>query len=544
MYCALQFLTRLAFRPSCLAAYAITTVTFCCSLGPPCSAQQTQADKARPNIVFILADDLGWRDMSNEGSTFYETPHIDRLANSGMKFTRGYAACQVCSPSRASILTGTYPTKHGITTWIGDRSGEAWRAAGRNDSHLPPEYERNLRQSEITLPELLKTAGYTTFFAGKWHLGTKGSWPTDHGFDINKGGWDVGSPNGGYFAPWKNPNLEPGPDGELLPIRLANETATFIEEHQDAPFLAYLSFYSVHGPIQTTQPLWEKYSGKAAQAGLATERFEFDRRLNVRTVQDCPIYAGMMESMDDAVGIVLDKLASLGLDDNTIVCFTGDNGGVSSGDAYATSNLPLRGGKGRQWEGGIREPFYIRAPGFTRPSSVSDVPAHGVDWYPTLAELAGVGVPAKQGVDGVSLVPALKGDTLTTRPLYWHYPHYGNQGGEPSSIIMENEWKLIHYHEDKRNELYNLTVDPREQTDVASNNPQVANRLSAQLSKWLTLTDAQMPTKDPQFDTAKRAARWQQIRTAGKEKLEKQHAGFLKFNYQPDPSWWGSFPRD
>lgn len=540
MFCAPANLPRLAIRHTFLAACALTAVAHCFSVAP-LSAQET---KSRPNIVFILADDLGWRDMSNEGSTFYETPHIDRLAKTGMKFTRGYAACQVCSPSRASILTGTYPTKHGITTWIGDRSGAAWRGAGRNDSHLPPEYERNLRQSEITLPELLKTAGYTTFFVGKWHLGTKGSWPTDHGFDINKGGWDVGSPNGGYFAPWKNPNLEPGPSGQSLPIRLANETAAFIEQQGNTPFLAYLSFYSVHGPIQTTQPLWQKYRGKAVQAGLAKERFEFDRRLNVRTVQDCPIYAGMMESMDDAVGIVLDKLASLGLDDNTIVCFTGDNGGVSSGDAYATCNLPLRGGKGRQWEGGIREPFYIRVPGVTKASSVTDIPAHGVDWYPTLAELAGVSVPAKQAVDGVSLVPALKGGSLATRPLYWHYPHYGNQGGEPSSIIMENQWKLIYYHEDQRNELYNLTDDPQEQTDVLSVHPDLATRLSEQLSRWLKQTGAKMPAKDPLFDPAKRIARWEQIQTAGKKRLENQHAGFLKANYQPDPSWWGSFPRD
>ena len=317
----------------------------------------------KPNIVFILADDLGWRDLSNEGSTYYESPHIDRIAKEGMKFTRGYATCQVCSPSRASILTGKYPTNHGITTWIGDRAGEAWRGTRRNDSHLPPEYDRNLRASEITLAEVMNKAGYKTFFAGKWHLGSKGSWPTDHGFEINKGGWDVGSPRGGFFSPWQNPNLESGPAGESLTLRLGRETADFIEAHKDKPFLAYLSFYTVHGPIQTTPELWKKYQGKATAAGLAKERFLFDRRLSVRQVQDCPIYAGMIESMDEAVGMVLKKLDQLGLADNTIVCFTSDNGGVSSGDAYSTSNLPLRGGKGRQWEGGIREPFLPQGPG-------------------------------------------------------------------------------------------------------------------------------------------------------------------------------------
>ena len=209
----------------------------------------------KPNILFILVDDMGARDLSNEGSTFYESPNIDRIAREGMKFTRGYATCQVCSPSRASILTGKYPTNHGITTWIGDSAGEAWSKRGRNDSHLPPEYERNLRASEITLAEAMKEAGYKTFFAGKWHLGSEGSWPTDHGFDINKGGWDVGGPRGGFFSPYINPNLESGPDGESLTLRLGQETADFIEAHKDQPFLAYLSFYTVHAPIQTTQKL-------------------------------------------------------------------------------------------------------------------------------------------------------------------------------------------------------------------------------------------------------------------------------------------------
>ena len=498
----------------------------------------------KPNIVFILADDLGWRDLSNEGSKFYESPHIDRIAGGGMKFTRGYAACQVCSPSRASILTGKYPTKHGITTYIGDRSGEAWRGAGRHDSHLPPEYGRNLRASEITLAEVLRDAGYKTFFAGKWHLGSQGSWPTDHGFEINKGGWDVGSPRGGFFSPWQNPNLKPGPAGESLPIRLGRETAAFIEAAKDKPFLAYLSFYSVHAPIQTTPALWKKYRGKAAHAGLAEKRFLFDRRLAVWQVQDCPIYAGMIESMDDAVGIVLEKLDSLGLTGNTIVCFTSDNGGVSSGDPYSTSNLPLRGGKGRQWEGGIREPFYITAPGITKAGTTSAVPVNGIDWYPTLLELAGVSAPAKQEIDGVSLVPLLKGGTIPDRPLYWHYPHYGNQGGEPSSIITENDWKLIHYHEDGRDELYHLAVDPNEQKDLARTESKRVQILRAKLDAWLTATGAKFPAKDTQFDSAKRAARWESLKTRGKASLEKRHASYLKAAYMPNKNWWGSSPRD
>jgi arylsulfatase A-like enzyme len=498
----------------------------------------------RPNIVFILADDLGWRDLSNEGSTYYESPHIDRIAREGVKFTRGYATCQVCSPSRASILTGKYPTKHGVTSWIGDPSGVAWRRGGRQDSHLPPTYDRALRASEITLAEVLREAGYKTFFAGKWHLGGKGSWPTDHGFEINKGGWDVGSPRGGFFSPWQNPNLKSGPHGESLPIRLGRETAAFIEANKDKPFLAYLSFYSVHGPIQTTPALWKKYRDKAVAAGLAKKRFLFDRRLAVRQVQDCPIYAGMVEAMDDAVGLVLKALDDLGLAGKTIVCFTSDNGGVSSGDAFSTSNTPLRGGKGRQWEGGIREPYYIKVPGLTKAGTLNGTPVSGIDWYPTLLELAGVPAPAKQDFDGVSLVPVLKGGAVPARPLFWHYPHYGNQGGEPSSIVIERDWKLIYYHEDGHDELYNIADDIGEQKDLAAAQPDRAKAMRGRLDAWLKDTGAKFPVKDEKFNAAKRAERWERMRTRGTAGLEKRHASYLGENYKPNKDWWGSAPKD
>ena len=498
----------------------------------------------RPNIVFILADDLGAKDLSNEGSTYYESPHIDRISNMGMKFSRGYATCQVCSPSRASILTGKYPVNVGITTWIGDRSGTAWRNAKRFDSHLPPEYEHQLRASEHTLAEVLRDAGYQTFFAGKWHLGSKGSWPEDHGFTINKGGWRVGGPSGGYFSPYKNPNLKDGPDGESLPIRLGRETADFIAQHKEKPFLAYLSFYSVHSPIQTTPTLWKKYRDKAVAAGLANKRFIFDRRLAVRQVQDYPIYGGMIEAMDDAVGLVLDELEKHDLLKRTIICFTSDNGGVSSGDAFSTSNLPFRGGKGRQWEGGIREPFYLYAPGVTKAGSTTNIPASGIDWYPTLLELVGVDIPAEQSVDGVSLLPVLKGGSINDRPLFWHYPHYGNQGGEPSSIIMENDWKLIYYHEDQRYELYNVTRDVGEQSNLVSSEPARTNAMKAKLAAWLKKTGAKFPSKDLLFDEEKREARWEMLRTTGKERLEKQHASFLNDDFMPNKDWWGSAVND
>ena len=313
------------------------------------------AGDSRPNVLFILADDLGRQDLTIEGSKYYETPHIDSIAKSGMRFEYGYSACQVCSPSRASIMTGKVPARHGVTDWIGAKTGTAWN---RNDRVLPPGYTHHLVHEDTTLAEAFKAGGYTTFFAGKWHIGGKGSFPEDHGFDINIGGHHAGSPPGGFFAPYTNPKMKSGPDGESLPIRLAAETSKFIESNAFGPFFAFLSFYSVHGPIQTTPDLWKKYRDKAAAAGPAPEeRFLIDRTLPVRQVQDCPIYAGMMQSMDTAVGNVLTTLKKLDLAKNTIVVFTSDNGGVTSGDAFSTAALPFRGGKGRQWEGGLRAPL-------------------------------------------------------------------------------------------------------------------------------------------------------------------------------------------
>ena len=498
------------------------------------------ASAPRPNVVFILADDLGIMDLGVEGSTFYETPNIDRLARSGMRFTQGYATCQVCSPSRASIMTGKYPARTGITSWIGDAEGMDWR---RNTKLLPALYKRQLDHAETTLAEAFLAAGYRTFFAGKWHLGSKGSWPEDHGFEINKGGWDRGGPAGGYFSPYQNPRLANGPDGESLPLRLGRETAQFIKDHQGKSFLAYLSFYSVHGPIQTTQKKWAKYQRKTALNPHQGPRFKVDRRLPVRQVQDCPIYAGMMEAMDEAVGMVLDMLDECHLADNTIVCFTSDNGGVSSGDAFSTSMLPYRGGKGRQWEGGIREPFYITVPGMTRPGSTCNVPVIGNDFYPTLLELTGLPLRPQQHVDGVSLVPLLKQGNIKARDLFWHYPHYGNQGGEPSSIIRAGEWKLIHYWEDGRDELYRIPDDVGEENDLASENPNQRKALRKRLDEWLSETEANMPMLNPLYDAPLAQRQMEDMRTKRLQRLEEQHASYTSPNWQPKGEpWWGSQP--
>lgn len=492
------------------------------------------ADEARPNIVFILADDLGCRDLSVEGSSFYQSPHIDRIANGGMRFTQGYAACQVCSPSRASIFTGQWPARHGITNYIGAPFGDRWK---RNTPLMSAEYAGHLSHDHETLAEALRDAGYATFFAGKWHLGGVGSLPTDHGFEQNIAGSRYGHPHGGYFAPFALDYIEHQADGQSLTLRLGQETANFIGR-ADGPFFAFLSFYAVHSPIQTTRPLWEKYRQRAPK--LDRERFLIDRTLPVRQVQDNPIYAGMIAAMDDAVGLVLQALEQNGFVDNTIVCFTSDNGGVSSGDAYSTCNLPFRGGKGRQWEGGIREPFYIKAPGLTTPGSTCDTPVSGMDFYNTLLELAGVSRPLGRHVDGVSIVPLLRGGSIAQRDLFWHYPHYGNQGGEPSSIVRSGDWKLIHYWEDGRDELYHLDADVMEQHDLAKQRPVVATSLRTKLDAWLAETGAKQPPKNENYKPGQAAAERDRIRGTLKRKLEIVHATYLDANWQPNEDWWGS----
>lgn len=494
----------------------------------------------KPNIVFILADDLGYTDLSCMGSKYYETPNIDKIASHGMVFTNGYAACQVCSPSRASILTGKFPARHGITNWIGEASGEDWRKMNRSSKLLPADYTHNLPKEYITLPEALKQAGYKTFFAGKWHLGEKGSWPEDHGFDINMGGWDAGSPKGGYFSPYENPNLSDGPNGENLEMRLANETVKFMKGNKYKPFLAYLSFYAVHGPIQTTNAKWKKYRDKAEKMGIAENGFAMEHHLPYRLHQDNPVYAGLVESMDDAVGVVLNSLKELGLDKNTIVIFTGDNGGVTSGDSYSTNNAPLRGGKGYQWEGGIREPYFIEVPWMKLNGKKCDIPVSGTDFYPTILDLAGLPLRPDQHNDGVSLLPLLKDEQIADRALIWHYPHYGNQGGDPSSIIRRGDWKLIHYYEDDHEELYNLKTDLSEATDVSAKNQNIVKRLHVELFDYLQKVGALFPKKDSEYNTQTEKEYEQNIVNKLWPSLENQRKEMLSNDFNPKNNWWGS----
>jgi arylsulfatase A-like enzyme len=447
----------------------------------------------KPNIVFFLVDDLGVMDIGayNPG-TFYETPHVDRLARQGMKFTSGYAANPVCSPTRYSILTGKYPTRVGATNWFSGKREGRFRGAPLNDV-MPLE--------EITLAEALKSLGYRTAFVGKWHLGPNEKyWPEAQGFDINIGGHDRGSPPGGYFAPYKNPRLQNGPPGEHLTARLADEAAAIIEGSKNEPFLLYVAFYSVHTPLQAPQDLVRKYQQKAERLGLGgTPEFADEEQVwlqggqrKVRTVQKHATYAAMVESMDAAVGKILHKLDALGLAGDTIVCFTSDNGGLSTAEGSPTSNLPLRGGKGWVYEGGIREPFVIKWPGVVRAESVCHAPVMSIDFYPTLLEAAGAQPQTGQIVDGRSLAPLLKGEkSLDRDALYWHYPHYSNQGGFPGGAIRSGNHKLIERYEDGRIHLYDLQRDPGERHDLAMSQPEQVEQLRAKLHNWYRTVDAQ-----------------------------------------------------
>ncbi|MCG1035780.1 sulfatase [Polaribacter sargassicola] len=499
----------------------------------------------KPNVLFILVDDLGYADLSVMGSKYYETPNIDKIAKSGSVFTNGYAACTVCSPSRASLLTGQSPARHGITQFEGrNLSGQAWKTKKRYTKLLPPEFNEHLDPNTLTLAEAFKEEGYATFFAGKWHLGSKEqkSLPTDHGFDVNIGGFQSGSPSGGYFSPYKNPNLPNLPEekGQNLSMKLAKETSNFITKNKDKHFLAYLSFYAVHGPIQTTKEKWAKYRNKAEKMGIHENGFEMERVLPARKYQDNPVYAGLIEQVDDAVGSVLKTLKDLGLDKNTIIVFTSDNGGVTSGDNFSTNQLSLRGGKGYQWEGGIRIPYFIDVPWIKQNGGNINVPVSGTDLFPTLLDLSGLSLKPENHKDGVSLKPLLEGEKIDERPLYWHYPHYGNQGGEPSSIIRKGKWKLIYYWEDLHSELYNLETDLKETNNVAENNPKIANQMKTQLLTWLKSMGTHYATEDPLWDKEARQKWLENQKTKRLPSLEKERKEMLSPDWQPNKDWWGS----
>jgi len=467
--------------------------------------------ETKPNVVFILVDDLGWADLGCYGSTFHETPNIDQLAGESMRFTSAYAACPVCSPTRTSIMTGKYPARTGVTDWIAGR--QVYNPGLPCDMLLSREFELEMKLEEITIAEALKEAGYHTFFAGKWHMGEDSIfWPEHQGFDINKGGWSVGSPRGGYFSPYVNPRLESGPEGECLTDRLTDESIAFLEANEGEPFLLYLSFYTVHTPLQGKPELIEKYEQKLETLGLTPGSMETtDRewikyaaprgRFVERTQQGHPIYASMIETLDSNVGRLMQKLRELGLDENTIVIFMSDNGGLATSEGSPTSNLPLRAGKGWMYEGGIREPMFIKWPGSGLEGSVSDVPVTSTDFYPTILEMAGLELKPEQHMDGVSLAPLLTGKGhLSERPLFWHYPHYGNQGGKPGAAVRVGDYKLIEFFDPGIVELYNLAEDMGETKNLAEKMPEKAGELLHLLHSWQNEVGAEGMDPNPAFD--------------------------------------------
>ncbi|RUL88508.1 sulfatase [Tautonia sociabilis] len=450
----------------------------------------------RPNVVFILADDLGVMDIEPYNpETFYDTPNLSRLSSRAMRFTAGYAANPVCSPTRYSIMTGRYPTRVGATNWFsGDREAR-FRGAPLND---------RMPLDEVTLGEAFREAGYRTAFLGKWHLGpTEEYWPEAQGFEVNVGGFRAGSPPGGYFSPYQNPRMESGPEGEYLTDRLGDEAARLIEQFKDEPFLVYLSFHSVHTPLQAPEERIAPYREAAKALGLTDAgRFAPEEQVwpgagprRVRVAQDHPTYAAMVHSMDRAVGVVLDRLEALELADDTVVCFMSDNGGLSTSEGSPTSNLPYRGGKGWLYEGGIREPFLIAWPGVTDSGTTCDEPVISTDFYPTLLEIAGLPPKPEQHRDGVSLVPLLRGEaSAVDRPggaLFWHYPHYSNQGGFPGGAIRDGDLKLIERFEDGRVHLFDLSRDPGERRDLAAERPEAVERLRSRLHSWYEEVGAQ-----------------------------------------------------
>jgi arylsulfatase A len=411
--------------------------------------------EAAPNVVVFLVDDLGWKDLGCQGSPVFETPHADGLAREGVRLTQAYAACPVCSPSRAALLTGRTPARVGVTGHITAVMRHRYPENGRI---IPPDDRMFLALEERTLAEALGEAGYATASIGKWHLGSESYWPEKQGFGLNVAGHTHGSPSS-YWFPYRNPalpwnprveNLEGGRPGEYLTDRLTEEAVAFIRANRKKPFLLYLSHYAVHTPLQAPAELTAKYRRKPATALEGVD----------------PVYAAMVEKTDNSLGRVLTALEELGLGENTLVIFTSDNGGLLE----ATTNRPLRAGKGFLYEGGVRVPLLLRWPGNLPAGVESQALAIGHDLYPTILAAAGAAPPADRVLDGKNLLPWLTGDPAAPaeRELFWYYPHYSPQARQPGAALRRGRWKLIEHYDPPLVELFDLDADPGETSNVAA----------------------------------------------------------------------------
>ncbi len=449
------------------------------------------AEASKPNVVMILVDDLGWMDLSCQGSDYFRTPNIDRLADRGTRFTDAYAACAVCSPTRAAVMTGRWPGRVGVTDWIRARFQRG--KVGTPDKN-PTEYVGGPRQkllcppnpywmehAEITLAELLSENGYDTCFIGKWHLGDPDWYPTSQGFDINIAGCDIGQPPS-YFDPYTHPRysldgqMEPRKKGEFLTHREGDEASRFIRKMGDKPFFLHYCPYAVHTPIQAIEEVAAKYEREGKTKNNAK-------------------YAAMVESVDDAVGMILRALEETGAASNTLILFTSDNGGLKG----PTDNTPLRSGKGYAYEGGIRVPSIVSWPGVLPEGIESVQPVTSVDYLPTICEATGTPLPETE-IDGVSLLSHLKSggkEKLDRGAIYWHFPHYRHAPG-PYSIIRAGDWKLIRWYEGPV-ELYNLKEDLSETTNQVVQMPDKAAQLDRMLSQELKRIGAKLPRPNPNF---------------------------------------------
>lgn len=464
----------------------------------------------KPNIVFILIDDMGWMDLTCQGSEFYETPNIDSLARDGMVFSDAYAACPVCSPTRASIMSGKYPARIGLTHYIGHQPEHSQPGAEKGKVLSAP-YVPYLSTDEKSMAKAFQENGYATWHLGKWHLGKEDYWPDKHGFDVNIGGCHAGHPPApnNYFSPWSIPTIQPKEGDEYLTDRLGDEAAKLIMENDGTPFFMNMWFYQVHTPLMAKEEKVEKYKKKAEELGLdkidpIVEGDYFPRpvgcknRIKRRIIQSHPVYAAMIEHLDENVGKILDALDKKGLTENTIVIFTSDNGGLSTSEGSPTCNFPLSEGKGWMYEGGTREPMLLRWPAKVKPGAVTDAVITSPDFYPTLLEACGLPLEEEQHVDGKSFMPVINGEDFERGSIFWHYPHYGNQGGDPGCSIRKGDWKLIEFFEEKI-ELYNLVHDISENHNVADEHPEKVKELLDELHAWQDEVHAINPKPNPDW---------------------------------------------
>ncbi|MGB0583211.1 MAG: sulfatase, partial [Limisphaerales bacterium] len=447
-------------------------------------ASQLEAAK-RPNIILFLVDDMGWTDLGCYGSDLYETPNIDRLADEGIRFRRAYAACTVCSPTRAAILTGMYPARLHVTDFI---AGHPFH----NTKLRIPDWTKQLNVEHVTIAEELKRLDYKTAHIGKWHLTPRDGvehpdlWPEAQGFDKNIGGFSAGAP-GSYHWPYgrgrdkqqgKVINLpNKGKQGDYLTDTLTDEAVKIIQEWKDDPFFIYFSYYNVHTPLQAKAEYVKEFEGKVKNGARHTN----------------PTYAAMIRSLDESVGRVLNQLENHGLSDDTIIMFTADNGGLieQGNKVRVTSNLPVRNGKGSVYEGGVRVPGIIKWPGVVTGGQVNSFPIISMDFLPTILDI--VEIKPTNRPDGISLTKLLRGQSIDRRSeLFWHYPHYHSMGGVPYTAMLSGNHRLIHFHEDDRLEFYDIANDPHENTNLASSRPQLAKHFLSRMNAWRKRVDAQM----------------------------------------------------